>query len=334
MNFWLLILSLFATPSAGVALNWQTVSTPSPWTARDAQEVFIWDDRLWLTGGLTGVWDKAHNQVNYWDMPHWNDLWSSKDGEMWQREAEHLSFPPRRSLSVVSFKDKLWMLGGWSSLDGYKSDVWTSTNGKDWQWLVSAAPWKAREGQTLTVFNNELWLLGGVNFDTREVFHDIWSSVDGFTWQWRGQAPWSGRYDHAVEVFDNRLWLTGGLDTSGEGKSDTWASVDGLSWTLVDANALWGKRHGHELLAIKDRLWLVSGWNTTADHGSAEVWLSKDGVFWEKTADTPKWLGREDHAIIFFRDKLWLMGGMADGFVWRNDIWSTAVPEIEIETNP
>jgi len=48
-------------------------------------------------------------------------------------------------MSVVFFKDKLWMLGSWSPSNGYQSDIWQSIDGIHWQKIVSKAPWATRE---------------------------------------------------------------------------------------------------------------------------------------------------------------------------------------------
>lgn len=296
-------------------------STTAPWPVRDAAAAFVWLDKIWLLGGVNGEGALA-GQVKYWELPHYNDIWSSFDGLVWNQAAAAAAWPPRRSMSVAAWGDKLLMLGGWSPIGGYRSDIWISADAINWTVATSAAAWPPREGQTLTVFQNKLWLMGGVNFDKRLSYNDVWSSLDGLNWTLAASStPWSGRYDHAVEVFDNRLWLIGGLVPGGVGQSDIWSSADGTSWTLETNQAFWGKRHGHALLNWLGRLWLVSGWDTDANQGVSDIWSSSDGKNWIKTPSSPPWRGREDHAALIFRGDLWLFGGMDADWRWRNDVW-------------
>ncbi|MBI4136252.1 MAG: hypothetical protein HY481_01745 [Candidatus Vogelbacteria bacterium] len=313
-------------PPRPADIVWQSAGE-APWSARDAAAALVWQDKLWLMGGVNGGQGLANN-VKYWELPHFNDVWSF-DGLVWREETAAAAWPPRRSMSVVPWQNRLLMLGGWSPIGGYQSDIWISEDGVHWTATTSAA-FPPREGQTLTIFQDKLWLMGGVNFDERLAYNDVWSSADGLNWTFvASAAPWSGRYDHAVEVFDNRLWLTGGL-AGGVANGEVWVSNDGQNWQLVTANAPWGPRHGHALLdwpapvvgsGKLNRLWLVSGWNTDADEGINDVWSTADGKNWIKTPSAPPWRGREDHAALIFRGELWLTGGMDADWRWRNDVW-------------
>lgn len=301
-------------PSSGGA------TTTAPWPARDAAAALVWQNKLWLMGGVNGQGALA-GQIKYWELPHYNDIWSSSDGLIWNQAAATAEWPAQRSMSVAPWQGKLLMLGGWSPIGGYRSDIWISADGLNWSVATTSAAFPPREGQTLTVFQNKLWLMGGVNFDKRLAYNDVWSSPDGLNWTLvASSTPWSGRYDHAVEVFDNRLWLSGGL-ADGLATGEVWVSSNGQNWQLVTANAPWGPRHGHALLNWSGRLWLVSGWDTDADKGVADVWSTADGKNWIATPTPPPWRGREDHAALVFQDALWLFGGMDADWRWRNDVW-------------
>ncbi len=317
-------------------LIWTLATSSAPWSPRDAGATFIWQDKLWLAGGLNGSQAVA-NEVNYWELPHFNDIWSTVDGVDWQEETARAAWPPRRSMSIVPFADKLWLLGGWSPIGGYQSDIWTSLDGAEWIKEKKSAAFPPREGQMVIEFKNQLWLLGGVEFDQRQTYNDIWFSPDGLNWtQTASSTLWSSRYDHAAAVFNNKLWLIGGVALSGEGQSDIWSSVDGLSWVLETDAALWGKRHGHALFewpapfgsGERSKLWLVSGWDTDKNDGANDAWSSVDGKNWINEAPAP-WRGREDHAAVIFptqsvsgkQNDLWLFSGMDGDWRWRNDVW-------------
>jgi hypothetical protein len=304
-------------------LSWVSATTTAEWGPRDSAASFIFRDRLWTMGGLNGnaVTDTQH-AVQYWDAVHYNDIWSSADGREWKRETEHADWSPRRSMSVVFFNDALWMIGGWSPVDGYMHEVWKSTDGVNWEKVVTKAPWAAREGQSVEVFQNKLWLFGGVNYDDRKVFNDIWCSDDGITWYLAtSSAPWSGRWDHATAQFHGVLFLIGGMDLSKQSFKDVWISDNGMTWDLLDDNPPWQDRQGHSLLVLHDALWLVSRLNDAESGGDNDIWYSMDGVTWLKTVVDPPWLGREDHAGLVFRDRMFIFGGMDANWQWRNDVW-------------
>ncbi|HEY4524202.1 MAG TPA: hypothetical protein VJL36_00365 [Candidatus Paceibacterota bacterium] len=317
-------------------LIWTPATTTAPWSTRDAAATFIWQDKLWLTGGLNGRQAIANN-VPYWELPHFNDVWSTVDGSNWREETVRAAWPARRSMSIIPFANKLWLLGGWSPISGYGSDIWTSLDGVEWIKEKNQAIFPPREGQAVVEFKNQLWLTGGVEFDKRQTYNDVWTSVDGLNWTLATTtAPWSSRYDHAVAVFHNKLWLSGGVALGGEGKSDLWSSADGTTWTLETDQAPWGKRHGHALVdwpaplgsGKQNKLWLISGWNTEANDGANDVWSSVDGKNWMKEEPAP-WRGREDHAAVIFKNDLWLFSGMDGDWRWRNDIWRGQLVETE-----
>jgi len=61
-----------------------------------------------------------------------NDVWTSADGDNWTRELVSAPFTPRTTHAVVSFKDRMWLIGGWNSGPGFhpaRDDVWSSGQG-------------------------------------------------------------------------------------------------------------------------------------------------------------------------------------------------------------
>lgn len=308
-------------------LEWrEATSSGSRWSARDAHAAFVFDNKLWIAGGLDANPIARGNYVPYWKADHKNDIWYSENGIDWIEARANAEWLPRRSLSIVPFSGKLIMLDGWSPVGGYSSDVWESSDGIHWSTILSNAPWEPREGQNLIVLNDKLWMMGGINFDKRKFYNDVWSSPDGINWEEiTPNAEWAGRYDQAAEVFKGKMWVTGGLVPGGSALNDVWSSEDGINWKLEVGQAPWSGRHGHGLLAYKDNLWIISGWDTKINKGSSEVWYSPDGANWKKTGAAVPWLGREDHATAVFLDKLWVMGGMNSDWRWTNDIWYSSL---------
>ena len=309
--------------SSPQSLVWDRKIEAAAWPARDAHAMFAFNDKLWIIGGLDGSAVSRGTNVQYWEAPHFNDIWVSANGCDWKL-AGRTPWPGRRSLSVVEFNGALYMLGGWAPEGGYKNDIWTSKDGTRWKKIVERAEWPGREGQVVVAFNNKLWLVGGVHFDKREAKNDVWSSADGISWTQEPTPPFAPRYDHDLEVFNGKLWLSGGVVLGGRGFAEEWVSEDGKNWSLVSAEAPFGYRHGHIMIAHRNLLWIVGGWDTVSDRGSSESWYSADGVLWQKTGEDGPWMGREDHAVVEFKNRLWLTGGMSgtkDEVRWTNDVW-------------
>ncbi len=311
-------------------LTWSLATSTAPWQARDSAAAFVFEDRMWIMGGLDGNAHVRGHQINYWKAAHFNDIWSSEDGVNWTEESEGADFPPRRSMSVVYFKDKLWMFGGWSPVEGYQRDVWASEDGMNWKKVLAGAPWSAREGQQAEVFNGKIWMMGGVHYDKHQVKNDVWFTEDGLMWQEAtSSAPWVGRWDHATAVFQNKLWLTAGMDLKNRTFRDVWNSEDGVNWNLITAEAPWGARQGHTLLPLEGVLWLIGRLDDSENGGANDAWFTEDGVTWRKTDQNPAWTGREDFSALVFKGTMWVMGGMDSSWRWKNDVWRAELPSTQ-----
>ena len=303
------------------SLTW-TQANPAPWPKRDSQAVFIFNDKLWLTGGLDADEAKVNGLPDYSRAKYYNDIWSSEDGLNWKREKEHANYPPIRSSSIFYFKDSLFMAGGWSARDAYRNGIWQSQDGVNWKKVISRPQYEEREGQKVLEFDGKMWLIGGVNYDKQKTFNDVWFSEDGLNWKLAtSSAPWRSRWDHDIAAHKDKLWLMGGMNFNGVSYADVWSSSDGRNWELVQDNALWGKRQGLGAATFKDLMWVVSGLNAATNQGAGDAWYSSDGSAWQKTNIDGSWLGREDHAVVVFKNKIWTLGGMDSDWHWNNDVW-------------
>jgi hypothetical protein len=302
---------------------WHEATTTIPWPKRDAPATWVANGKLYLAGGIDGETNTTGSYVEYWKLPHFNDIWSTTDGEHWIEEVKHAEWTPRRSISIIPFKGKYFLYGGWSPVGGYKTDIWQSADGLTWSKATVTPPWVGREGQAVINHQGKLFFIGGVNFDKRQEFNDVWASDDGLNWtEIASTTPWSLRYDQAVESWNGYIWLSGGVHLGGKsGESDVWRSADGLNWEQVVNNAPWGERHGFALFGWREHLWLVSGWNIAGDFGNRDVWYSADGSNWLQSGSTTPWEGREDHAVNILNDKLIFFTGMKTGYKWTNDVW-------------
>jgi leucine-zipper-like transcriptional regulator 1 len=311
------------------SLTWQEATSDAPWTKRDSHAVVVFKNKMWLMGGLNGNANVlAPNAVEYWNSPYFKDVWFSENGIDWNLAATNTPWSNRRSIQVVDFLGKMWLMGGWGPYINYKNDVWNSEDGINWIKATSSAAWPAREGHSLIVFKNKMWLIGGVRYDKKETKNDVWYSEDGINWTLAtSSAQWSPRWDHAVAVFDNKLWLSGGMDLKDNVFKDLWSSEDGINWQLVTDNPPWETRQGHNMLVYKNYLWILGRFNDDINKGANDVWYSKDGINWQKTSEDPGWLGREDSGAVIFQDKMWILGGMNSKWQWTNDIWYSVLKQ-------
>ena len=102
-----------------------------------------------------------------------NDVWSSSDGMHWERVTEHAPWAPRIWFSSVVYRDRIWVLGGWSNNPSKNwGDVWYSRDGKEWTELRSNVVWKERHEHSAYVFQDKIWVAGG---HAQPLSSEVWS---------------------------------------------------------------------------------------------------------------------------------------------------------------
>jgi len=306
------------------SLSWEEAVVSAPWEGRDSHAVVVYKGKIWLMGGLDGTTRLiSPGNIDYGNAPHFSDVWSSEDGKNWQLILSNAPWGERRSIQVVDFKGKMWLMGGWGPEVGYKNNIWSSEDGVKWKIESSSPSWSAREGHQLVVFKDKIWLIGGVKYTGQKLFNDVWYSSDGKNWEIATKsAEWSPRWDFSATAFDNKLWIAGGMAFGDEIFKDVWSSEDGVTWRLVNEKPEFGLRQGLSLVGYKEKLWVLSRLNIPLyGNGVNDVWYSSDGKNWEKTKEDPLWTGREDGGVVVFKDKIWIIGGMDKNWKWMNDVW-------------
>ncbi|TQV74553.1 hypothetical protein FKG94_16205, partial [Exilibacterium tricleocarpae] len=306
----------------------QEVINSNDFSARDAREahqVVVFKDKLWLVGGYE---DYDGDQ---------NDVWSSSNGVDWTQAAPNAAFSPSADHQVVAFNDKLWLVGGSEDFGQKNGDVWSSLDGITWARATTNAAFSPRDGHQVVAFNDKLWLVGG--YDGR-VTNDVWSSPDGIAWtqEETGNAVFSPRQKHQVVVFDNKLWVIGGLvgdyygeelalAEEGEGESDytndVWWSSDGIEWNQVlPSGDVFSPRFGHQVVVLDGKLWLVGGIGGEFIEAQTDVWSSENGSAWTQVSTTAPARSGEDQVVVF-DGKLWLVGSEDVFGEVTNSVWSS-----------
>ncbi len=65
------------------------------------------------------------------DYRAFNDVWSTEDGKEWKCETEAAGWNPRLWFSSATYRNHLWVLGGWSNNPSKNwGDAWYSADGK------------------------------------------------------------------------------------------------------------------------------------------------------------------------------------------------------------
>ena len=242
--------------------------------------------RLWIIGGARRP------------LAALSDVYSSSDGSSWRVEKpdDTSSFAGRGMHSCISFKDRLWVIGGMTVLpdkkQAFADDVWSSSDGKSWK-HESDAPFLARYNPAVLVFNDRMWVIGGATDGQSE---DVWSSLDGKTWEPEKQSTPGifPKSSHAAIGFNSSLWVLGGSTNIKENisgtkspsyktwtSSEVWISKNGRDWqrqTTRDGSSI-PSRNRSRVMSIGDRLFFIGGTGYNLD-GSAcwscnDVWIYK-----------------------------------------------------------
>ena len=143
--------------------EWKLETANAAWSPRAYHQAVVLNDRIYLFGGGNYVPD-YHAK---------NDVWSSNDGVHWTLETEAAPWSPRLWFSAAVYRDRMWVLGGWSNNPSTNwGDVWHSQDGKTWEQLQTKTTWKERHEHSVFVFKDKLWIGGG---HAQPLSNEVWS---------------------------------------------------------------------------------------------------------------------------------------------------------------
>ncbi len=142
--------------------NWKRVTEKAPWAPRAFHGAVVFDNKIWIMGG-----------GNYRpEFAGYNDVWNSPDGVHWTRVTARAPWACRLWFSIVFYRDRIWILGGWSDKPSTNwNDVWYSGDGKTWKELKCATIWSKRHEQSFYVFDDKLWIAAGNEWP---LVNDVW----------------------------------------------------------------------------------------------------------------------------------------------------------------
>ncbi len=266
----------------------------------------------------------------------------------WQQITLSAPFRPRDGHGLLSYRGRLWLLGGWNPDDRKhfpricSNEVWASPDGRNWALVKPntfleagfdpASDWEGRHTAGYAVFRDKLWVIGGDPIQGHYQ-NDVWSSVDGARWTRVTDAvPWGPRVLHYTVVHDGRLWVMGGQTLPQFAPAeprfyrDIWSSRDGRHWEqVIPDEPCWPQRGMIGGRAVfGGRMWILGG--GTYDLPGvpkrklySDVWSSVDGVHWQCHTDQAPWEPRQYHEVAVWDNRLWVMEGYCQAN--RNDVW-------------
>ncbi len=271
----------------------------------------------------------------------------------WVKVTAKASFAPRDGAGALSFRGRLWLLGGWSPKDKLyfpricNNEVWSSPDGADWKLekdntfrddsFDPSKDWEGRHTAGYAVHAGRMWIVGG-DANQHHYQNDVWSSTDGRNWKLvNANVPWAPRVLHYTVAFQGKLWVIGGQTMPGFAAAperfhrDIWTSTGGVRWRQVrPVEPYWSARGMIGGAAVhKGRIWILGGgtYDTPATpkrNFYNDVWSSADGVRWHRHTEAAPWMARQYHDVAAWDGKLWVMEGYNAQGGNRNDVWYSA----------
>jgi len=230
-------------------VDWESKGN-APWAGRHGFGCVVHDNKIWVIGGDQNT-----------------DVWNTDDGVHWNKIAEKVPWGERYFPYIVSFKGKIWVMGGvridfsaGNEMRDKYNDIWSTNDGVHWNQEVEFAKWTPRglvSGSA--ILNDELYIYGGCILDSY-AYDDVWKTSDGINWtKVISHAPWPSRTWGSITSFDNKLWIMAGdFDVEKQLLNDVWYSFDGVSWTQ-QKGIFWKPRHATSIVGFNNKLWLVGG---------------------------------------------------------------------------
>jgi hypothetical protein len=143
--------------------SWTLATADAGWSPRAYHQAAVLNERIYVFGG--GNYVPEYHAVN--------DVWSSADGLTWRQETAAAPWHPRLWFSSVVYRDRMWVLGGWSNNPSRNwGDAWHSRDGKSWTQLKTETMWKERHEHSAYVLHDKLWIAGG---HAQPLSSEVWS---------------------------------------------------------------------------------------------------------------------------------------------------------------
>ncbi|MFO7880955.1 MAG: hypothetical protein R6U52_00260 [Kosmotogaceae bacterium] len=282
----------------------------------------------------SGLWLKVNSpELDGYTL---NDVKQSSEG--WEKIISEATGTLRYDHGVaVDTSDNLYIIGGFSSNQGFLNDVWKSTDGGETWTKQTSSAWSSGRARFATIMDEDrIYVMGG---ETGSGYSDevYYSDDEGANWTLVGSADWSARIGHdGIKTSGGRFFIMGGRDGSNDYLQDVWYNDDPVNnvWTEISygTDEVWSARRDHlTLVNSNGRVFVIGG--KEVESGSREnddynpgylddVWYNDDPVnnIWTQSNSDAEWgykadtryvdEGRTKHAGAIASDnKMIIMGG-------------------------
>ncbi len=226
----------------------------------------------------------------------------------------------RSAFFCTSFKNKLWVIGGFVSGDGpFKpNDVWSTQDGVNWtlenQKIFANSDYSlysfAGENQAVS-FDGNLWILNVTSDDYNPYTNNTVHSSNGNEWTFLSDQLPVDSPKFAVN-FKSKIWLFGGNVIDSRKKvNNVYSSTSGNNWkfegtsevNLMNISDGVHPPYYSNVIVFNNKFWITSS--------EGKTWSSQNGYQWqlESVSQESPMYERYFYKLVVYRDKIWLING-------------------------
>lgn len=223
--------------------TWVKVVDNAPWSKRSYFNLFQFDNKLWLIGGL----DVSTKDPEL-PLTRLNDVWNSADGINWTKVTNQGNWQARALPFATAQDEKMYLIGGHTNTAWtLYQDIWESTNGVQWSSVGSIndntlGASDTRNGiwkQSVVKLGDEYFMFGGSLSSSFLGFTSVLKSVDMLNWSVvTRNTPWKNEHYQSIEYLDpfvwkNKMYVVVKTKEYSEGtiKQIVFSSTDGATWS-------------------------------------------------------------------------------------------------------
>lgn len=207
-------------------INWNLVSDNLPFGTRYFPYVTVFQDKIYVIGGKSGIW----NQYNVY-----NDVWSTTDGINWECETQNAQFVARSLISgAIVMNSEMYIIGGGVVGPVDRSmeynDIWKSNNGVCFQLVCKEPPFEPLYWHSIGTYKDKMYVCAGMHRGDKHI-NELWYSSNGIDWLQQKYNFWAPRHATSMIEFNNKLYMIGGtIDPVSEQdtQNDVWVMESDL----------------------------------------------------------------------------------------------------------
>ena len=228
--------------------DWKLI-TSGLFEKRRNHSLIVFNDKMWLIGGINNS-----NEIL-------SDIWNTTDGVHWNRVKSLNPLNDIGQNNSVVFNNKIFVF---KANGNTNQAVWSSTNGENWH-LETDNAFSARTHYKTVVHNKMIYIFGGLK--ASGLTNEVWASKDGIVWVRKSPSGsiFEPRLDHTATSYKDKIWVVGGQSWNSSGErtfyGDIWYSSDMIKWCRYDnKNPIQKGIEAPSVLVYEDRLWIFGGY--------------------------------------------------------------------------